>query len=97
MLTQSSTSIRATVISEIERIARDQKKQVPPLTDDLVLLDSGLDSLDIAILVARLEDTTGFDPFTESDGAFYPVTLGDFIECYEQAARYHGVASGQAG
>ena len=75
----------------------DDKKSLPPLTDDLVLLDSGLDSLAIAILVARLEETLGFDPFTESDDVAYPVTLGDFIRFYEHAAESHRVDSRQAG
>ena len=89
--------IKATVISEIQRIAEDETKSLPPLTDDLVLLDSGLDSFGIAILVARLEETLGFDPFTETDDMAYPVTLGDFIRFYEHAAQSHGVDSRQAG
>jgi acyl carrier protein len=92
-----SMSVKATVISEIRRIAEDETKSLPPLTDDLVLLDSGLDSLGIAILVARLEETLGFDPFTESEDIAYPVTLGDFIRFYERAAPSHGVDSRQAG
>ncbi len=48
-------TIRTTVISEIQRVAADQNKKLAPLTDDLPLLDSGLDSLCFAILVARLE------------------------------------------
>ena len=80
-------SIKATVILQINQIAEEERKTLPPLTDDLVLLDSGLDSLAVAILVARLEETLGLDPFTESDEVSYPVTLGDFIKFYEQAAR----------
>ena len=90
-------SVKAAVISEIQRIAEDDGKSLPPLTDDLVLLDSGLDSLGIAILVARLEEILGFDPFTETDDIAYPVTLGDFIRFYEHAAESHGVDSRQAG
>ena len=86
-------SVKAAGISEIEQIASDDSKTLPPLTDDLVLLDSGLDSLAIAILVARLEETLGFDPFTESDEVAYPVTLGDFIRFYEHAADARSVAS----
>ena len=89
-------SVKATVISEIQRIAEDETLSLPPLTDDLVLLDSGLDSFGIAILVARLEETLGFDPFTETDDMAYPVTLGDFIRFYEHAAQSHGVDSRQA-
>ena len=90
-------SVKATVISEIQQIASDNKRSLPPLTDDLVLLDSGLDSLAIAILVARLEEQLGFDPFSESDDVAYPVTLGDFIRFYEHAAESHSVDSRQTG
>jgi acyl carrier protein len=88
-------SVKATVIAEIQQIAEHNKKSLPPLTDDLVLLDSGLDSLGIAVLVARLEEALGFDPFTESEDLAYPVTLGDFIRFYEHAAESHGVDSRQ--
>jgi acyl carrier protein len=90
-------SIKSTIISQIQQIAEAEKKKVPPLTDDLVLLESGLDSLAVAILVARLEETLGFDPFTESEDIYYPVTLGDFIRFYENAVRSRAVDSGKAG
>ncbi len=80
-------SIEQTIISEIQNIAAAERKNLPPLTEDLVLLESGLDSLMLAILVARLEETLSLDPFTDSDDAFYPVTLGDFIRSYERAGR----------
>lgn len=90
-------SIKSTVISQVQQIAEEQKKNLPVLTDDLVLLESGLDSLAFAILVARLEETLGFDPFTESEDVYYPVTLGDFIQFYENAAKARVVDPGQAG
>jgi acyl carrier protein len=80
-------SIRLTVTSQIEQIATEQRITLPSLDDDLVLLDSGLDSLCFAILVARLEDTLGLDPFTSSDDVYFPVTLGDFVKVYENAAK----------
>jgi acyl carrier protein len=72
-------SVKAAVMSEIRQLAAENGKSTPDPTDDLVLLDSGLDSLAIAILVVRLEETLGFDPFAESSDTPYPVTLGDFI------------------
>jgi acyl carrier protein len=80
-------SVRTSIITEIQQIASESNKAVAPLTDDLVLLNSGLDSMSIAILVARLEETLGYDPFTESDDIYYPETLGDFIKFYENAAQ----------
>jgi acyl carrier protein len=48
-----------------------------------VLLESGLDSLCFAVIVARLEDELGFDPFTASEDIEFPVTFRDFVEIYE--------------
>ena len=78
---------KLTIQSEIQRVASEQNVALAPLSDDLNLLDSGLDSLCFAILVARLEDSLGVDPFTASDDVTFPVTLGDFVHAYENAAR----------
>ena len=78
---------KLTIQSEIRRVASEQQVKLAPLSDDLNLLDSGLDSLCFAILVARLEDSLGVDPFTASDDVTFPVTLGDFVQAYENAAR----------
>lgn len=78
-------SIKTVITSQIYKIADEQNKNLAPLTDDLHLLESGLDSLCFAILVARLEDELGCDPFTAFTDVHYPVTLGDFIRLYENA------------
>jgi len=90
-------TLRSTVIEELLQVAKEQERQLAPLSDDLVLLESGLDSLGFAILVARLEDVLGFDPFTISEDAYYPVTLGDLIKFYDNAAKSLEVASRDAG
>ena len=79
-------SIRLMIISQIRQVAAEQKKALAPLSDDLPLLDSGLDSLCFAILVSRLEDLTGTDPFTASDGGRFPNTVGELIAFYEHVA-----------
>ena len=78
-------SVRSNIFKAIEDIAAAQKKTLAPLSDDLALTNSGLDSLCFALLVARLEDETGRDPFSESDDVSFPVTLGEFISLYEHA------------
>jgi acyl carrier protein len=80
-------SIRTDIISQLEEVRRSSSKPLRPLTDDLSLLETGLDSLGLAILVTRLEDTLGVDPFTDSDITVPPVTLGEFIQLYELAGR----------
>jgi acyl carrier protein len=57
---------------------------VPELTDNTILLDSGLDSLGFAILVAILEEKLGFDPFTIMEEPLYPSTFGEFLAIYEK-------------
>jgi acyl carrier protein len=79
-------SIETTVRAEFEQVAREQDKVLAGLNDDTVLLESGLDSLCFAIIVARLEDQLGVDPFTASEDVYFPVTLGDFIKFYQDAA-----------
>ena len=86
-------SIQLTVFSEIEKIAAQHQKKLAPLTNDTVLMNSGLDSLCFAVLVARLEDQLGVDPFSSSDDVSFPVTLGDFVRVYENAAKTLEAAS----
>jgi acyl carrier protein len=79
-------SLRSTIAAKFQEIAKAQDKTLAPLSDDLVLLESGLDSLCFAIIVASLEDDLGFDPFSESENVYFPVTFGDFVTFYENAA-----------
>jgi acyl carrier protein len=82
-------SIRAEVITQFKQVAKEQDKRLAPLDDRLPLLDSGLDSLCFAVIVARLEDALGIDPFSAAaaEDAPFPVTLGDFVSFYENAAK----------
>jgi acyl carrier protein len=69
----------------LEVFARESNGQeLPEITDELVLLDSGLDSLGFAILVVELESRLGFDPFSTAAEAYYPTTFGEFVNFYEQ-------------
>jgi acyl carrier protein len=79
-------SVRAQIAATIAQVARDQRKQLLPITDDLSLIDSGLDSLCLAIIVARLEDILSIDPFSEEEVTEFPTTIGDLIRLYENAA-----------
>ena len=80
-------SARSTITSQFEQVAREQEKQLAPLSDELGLLESGLDSLCFAIIVARLEDALGIDPFSAAEESDLPVTFGDFIRLYENSCR----------
>jgi acyl carrier protein len=79
--------IKSKIVAQFRQVAQEQDKRLAPLTDDLTLLDSGMDSLCFAIVVARLENLLGVDPFSDDEDARFPVTFGDFIRFYENAAR----------
>jgi hypothetical protein len=78
-------SIRMVVYDRVKSVADQQRKLLPPLTDDLRMLESGLDSLCIAILIANLDDELNLNPF-DADDVEIPVTLGDLVRVYENAA-----------
>ncbi len=79
--------VRSEVIAQFKRVAEEQDKRIAHLTNDLALLDSGLDSLCFAIVVTRLELSLGVDPFSTDEDARFPETFGDFVSLYENAPR----------
>jgi acyl carrier protein len=80
-------NIRAEIITQFNKVADEQGMQLASLTDHLILLDAGLDSLCFAIIVAKLEIQLGVDPFSASEDAIFPVTFGEFVHFYENAAK----------
>ena len=76
-------SVKSTITAQFQQVAKEQDRTLAPLSDDMRLVQSGLDSLSFAIIVARLEDSLGVDPFNASDAAHFPVTFGDFVRLYE--------------
>lgn len=81
------TDYRTQIKLLFEEVAGEYDKKLAPLTDNLELMNSGLDSLCFAVLVVRLEREFGLDPFGASDDALFPVTFGDFVHFYENSAK----------
>lgn len=80
-------NLRDTIIMAIAETADMRGTNIVDLlVDETVLLESGLDSLGFAILVARLEEELGYDPFVLMDEPVYPHTLGEFISIYQRFA-----------
>ena len=52
-------SVRSEILDQFTQVAHEQDRRLGPLSDELPLLDSGLDSLCFAIDVSRLE--AGYD------------------------------------
>lgn len=78
-------NVREVIFESLQRIAGEHDlKLSPSLDENTVLLESGLDSLGFAILVADLEISLGFDPFVMMDDPVYPNTLGEFVAVYKK-------------
>ena len=77
------SAIEIAIRRTFSEVWRRQKGTEPPeLTAATLLLDTGLDSLDFAIMISRLEEELGYDPFSVAEDAYYPQTFGDFVSFY---------------
>jgi hypothetical protein len=76
--------IASVVVEKIRELLEEDDLPIPELVDATVLLETGLDSLGFAVLVTRLEDTLGYDPFSLMSEPVYPVTLAEFVGVYQE-------------
>ncbi|MDO3377975.1 acyl carrier protein [Geoalkalibacter halelectricus] len=80
-------TVKETIIELMREVAEATDAElVADLNDETILLQSGLDSLGFAILVARLEEQLGYDPFTLMEEPFYPHNLEEFVSIYVRFA-----------
>ena len=57
--------MRDKILNLMKELAEENGWQITSdIKDDTVLLESGLDSFGFAVLVVRLEEVLGYDPFT---------------------------------
>ena len=77
--------MRTKIIQTMQKIADESGYSLDSnINDATVLLDSGLDSLGFAILVATLEEDLGYDPFSMMEDPSYPTTFGDLLSIYSK-------------
>lgn len=82
-------NIEQTVKHAMQEVAELSDCQlIEPITSDTLLLQSGLDSLGYAMLVAQLEEELGIDPFTELAITVYPATFAEFVAVYIQGMEH---------
>ena len=80
-------ALRARIIALFNEMWREDREDEPPeLKDETVLLETGFDSMAFAVLVARLDDELGFDPFTMTEDPVYPQTFAEFVDFYTKCA-----------
>jgi acyl carrier protein len=78
-------SIRSVIARELQQVAVEHGRALAPLTEETKLVQSGLDSLDLAVVVMRLADSLGIDPFDSGTRVASPVTFGEFVRMYENS------------
>jgi hypothetical protein len=79
--------IKEMILAVMQEIASANESTLDTsINEQTILLDSGLDSLGFAILVARLEEDLGYDPFVLMSEPVYPGTFGELLEIYERFA-----------
>jgi len=73
------------IISIMKEIAEESGcNLIAEINDKTILLETGLDSLAFGILVAKLEEKFGYDPFTIMEKPIYPQTFGELVDIYQR-------------
>ena len=84
---ENSLVMKEKILCLMREIAEDSGAAlVSEIDEETVLLETGMDSLGFAILVARLEEELDYDPFAMMEEAVYPTTFGEFVAIYERFA-----------
>jgi acyl carrier protein len=78
----NAAEIRQTIRRVIIEIVERSGRAAPAFGDDDLLVDTGLASLDLAALVARLERVWRVDPFLEAVAITEIRTVGDLCRAY---------------
>jgi acyl carrier protein len=82
----SMTETRRSIEEEIAVVLKESGREVPAITDTSALMRGGLglDSMDFAVLVVRLEQRLGCDPFNSAALEQFPTTVGELAGLYDQ-------------
>ena len=77
------SAARVAIERVLGNVLRDAGRDVPTLTDELLLADQlRLDSLDFAVVVVALEKELGVDPFRTQSPRIR--SFGELVQLYEQ-------------
>jgi len=82
-LTISRKVLGEKIVTSMKAVASSRGTElIGPLEPETVLLDTGLDSLSFAMVIASLERELGYDPFVLSEKSFYPTTIMQLRDYY---------------
>jgi acyl carrier protein len=74
--------VEGVVLQEIAKLLEEEKVDRVHLSATDGLIESGMDSLGFAVLVTRLEESLGYDPFMALEEEIYPRTVAELVDVY---------------
>ncbi len=74
--------IEEVVLREVVKLLDEESSQKVEVTVQSGLVESGMDSLAFAVLVTRLEESLGFDPFLALEDEIFPRTVTELVDVY---------------
>jgi len=82
-----SNDTKNAIMQVIKEVARQNKLQLPPLREDMEIVDElGFTSLAVASVIANLEEILIVDPFQDEGVMITDIrTIGDLCSVYENA------------
>ena len=86
---QDRVSVASVVQTEMQQYLAEEGKSDASLDEDAELIASGFDSLGFAVLVTRLGESLGWDPFEDAEDIVLPRTVGDLIDVYYDLQPVH--------
>ncbi len=72
--------VRKTVIDCLRETLKEEAQS--PQCEITEMMDLELDSLAFAVLLGRLEDALGIDPFSDMSEVVFPSTVGELVAIY---------------
>lgn len=70
------------ILRQVVKLLEEERGEQAEVALHDGLVDIGMDSLAFAVLVTRLEDVLGLDPFLALDDEIYPRTLAELVDVY---------------
>jgi acyl carrier protein len=70
------------VLREVVKLLDEESSEKVEVALQSGLIESGMDSLAFAVLVTRLEESLGFDPFLALEDEIFPRTVAELVDVY---------------
>ncbi|MBQ1050184.1 hypothetical protein KBX50_17125 [Micromonospora sp. C51] len=74
--------VEEVILLEVVELLKEEKGEDVAVTLESGLVESGMDSLAFAVLVTRLEQSLGCDPFLALEDEIFPRTVSELVDVY---------------